>query len=143
MQSEAKDNGRIPIIYIAGPLTATLPNSNLINFSTVQHNIDTAKAAGYIVAQLGGMVLIPHTNTGCFFGPVDSMETFWRAGYLEFVRRSDAIVTTPDWQYSDGAQKEVRLAKDRGMAIFHNVVSVDCGPAQALRDWISGYKGER
>lgn len=129
---------RPPIIYVTGPLSA-FDVDGKINMFTVARNITEAKRVGFIVAQLGGMPVIPHTNTGSFFNWPDVAESHWIAGCLELVRRSDAIVTIEEWQYSTGAQKEMRLATDRRMPIFHNVVDETCGPAQALRDWITGF----
>lgn len=86
------------VIYIAGPYTAPT------NWQ-IQENINRAMAAGKLVAEMGAMPLIPHSNTPLIFHGINNGQ-FWYDGTMELLRRSDAIMLIEGWQNSKGAVEE-------------------------------------
>lgn len=85
------------VAYIAGPFTAKTTWE-------LKKNIMLAEEAGLAVSKMGIMPLIPHSNTGSFFGEGD--EKFWYDGTMELLERSDIVVLIPGWGSSKGARNE-------------------------------------
>lgn len=92
----------VPLIYIAGPLGAPTPLG-------VRRNIEAARDLGLMVAEAGAYPVIPHTNTGEFYGLLDEA-TLWVPGAMELLKRCDAVVALDTWEKSKGAQAEMRWA---------------------------------
>ena len=107
---------RLKVVYIAGPYRASTEWG-------VKQNIHAAELAAMHVWQLGGVALCSHANTA-FFGGSCPDET-WLAGYLELLRRCDAVYAIVDWMASTGASAEVALADSIGLPVFfqRNVTS--------------------
>lgn len=115
------------VIYIAGPYTAKT------NWE-VQQNINRAMEAGKLVAEMGAMPLIPHSNTPLPFLGIQTPQ-FWYDGTMELLRRSDAILLIEGWENSRGAVTERKEAIRLGKPGFYTK------DINYLRDWLLGNIG--
>lgn len=95
--------GQIALCYIAGPFRGPTPWA-------VEQNVRKAEAFGLKVAELGGMPIIPHTNTR-FFDKLLTDE-FWIEGTKKLLERCDCLVLTPEWARSTGSRGEKAHAID-------------------------------
>ncbi len=82
----------------------------------IQENIRKAEDAAIRLWKLGWVVLCPHKNSANFGGVCD--DSVWLDGYLELVRRSDAIYLLKGWHKSVGSRAERKLADELGIAIY-------------------------
>lgn len=106
-------NGR-RIVYVAGPYRAST------GFG-VMHNILQAASRASLIWRAGGVAICPHLNTALFDflqPPVATQEEIID-GYVEIVRRCDAIVMTGNWMASEGAIRELKEAKAYDLKIFY------------------------
>jgi hypothetical protein len=103
------------MVFVAGPYRGA-------NEWEVTQNIRRAEALALELWRVGLAVICPHKNTA-YFGGADR-DDIWLAGGLEMVRRSDAVVCTPDWEKSIGARSEVALAEELGIPVFNNIQEV-------------------
>lgn len=103
------------MVFVAGPYRAKSEWG-------VFQNIRSAEKLALELWILGLAVICPHKNTEAFGGAAP--DSLWLEGALEMVRRSDAVVCTPDWQASEGACGEVELARELGIPILHSVFEV-------------------
>lgn len=101
------------IIYVAGPFRA--PDA-----WGIESNVRRAEIAGYEVARLGYMPLIPHANTRFFHGGPFT-DSFWLEGTQELLRRCDAILMIEGWDLSEGSKAELKLAEELGLGIFYSL----------------------
>lgn len=122
---------RPPLIYIAGPYTA---ETN----AEIAENIHRAMMVGVEVAQLGGMPVIPHTNTPLPFLDVQTPE-FWYRGTEALLLASDAVVFIDGWTSSAGAVREYKIAQDGGLEPFAGR-NIEDG---TLAEWIREYMKEQ
>lgn len=104
------------VIYIAGPYTAPC------NWQ-IQENINRAMAAGKLVADMGAMPLIPHSNTPLVFCGLKDPK-FWYDGTMELMRRSDAILLIEGWEDSTGSCNERTEAVNRNVPVFFKQMMV-------------------
>ena len=102
----------VRLIYVAGP-------SRGADAWEVERNIRKAEELGYRVAQLGAYPQIPHTNTRFFTGTLS--DEFRLLGTIEWLRRCDGAIFTPDWERSGGARVEHEDCVRRGMPIFYSI----------------------
>ncbi|MGB0685946.1 MAG: DUF4406 domain-containing protein [Planctomycetota bacterium] len=103
------------VVFIAGPFRGKTPWD-------VAQNVRRAEALAFEVAKLGAMPLCPHTNTAHFDGTLT--DEFWLRGTSELLRRSDAVMLTPDWGRSSGARAEVELADAHGIPVFRSINAI-------------------
>ena len=103
------------VIYVAGPFRG--PNAWVI-----EENIRRAERLALEVWRLGAACICPHSNTRFFQGAAE--DAVWMAGDLEFIRRSDALLMTPDLQQSSGARAEEALARELGIPVFYALEEV-------------------
>jgi len=108
------------VIYIAGPFRAPTGWK-------VEQNVRRAEECGFRVAQLGGMPLIPHTNTRFFNGELT--DQFWLDGTLELLKRCDAVMLVDGWTSSTGARGEFDYAQANGIPCFVSYTE--------LEEWLS------
>lgn len=112
----------IPLIYIAGPFTAPTREG-------VEANIKAAEAVGIVIAQLGGMPIIPHCNTSHPGFEGAQGYQFWVAGTAKLMARCDAVVLVRGWETSKGATGERDLALQLGIPIreFEKATKLNLG----------------
>lgn len=103
------------VMFVAGPYRST-------DEWAVFQNIRRAEALSLELWNLGLAVICPHKNTEHFGGAAP--DRLWLDGALEMVRRSDAVVCTPDWECSTGARGEIAYARQHGIPVFHSVLEV-------------------
>ena len=99
------------VVYIAGPFRGA-------NAWEIEQNIRRAEELALEAWKTGAAVICPHTNTRFFQGAAP--DHIWLEGDLEFVLRSNAVLTTPDWERSVGATREVALAHEMKIPIFRS-----------------------
>ena len=117
------------IIYVAGRFSAPTREG-------VEANILAAVDVALDVARIGGFPLTPHANTAHPLFEKFQPYSFWVEGYIELVRRSDALITVPNWKGSTGARGEVELAYSLDKPVFYTVEKLkqwldECQKAQA------------
>ncbi len=100
------------LIFISGPYTHPDPVINVRN----------AILAGEEVLKLGHNPWIPHLNH-LWHLVSPHPEEFWYAYDLIWLRKCDAILRLPG--ESKGADKEMKLAKIRGMKIFRSIGEIE------------------
>jgi hypothetical protein len=76
----------------------------------IQQNINKARLVSQKLWQQGFIVICPHLNTANFDGICP--DDIWLNGYLEILKRCDSIYMMKDWEQSQGAVKELSLAKE-------------------------------
>jgi len=86
-----------PTVYIAGPYSGSTGYH-------VEQNILRAGAYILPIAECGGAPLCPHTMTRGLDGTLTYED--WIAITLSLLARSDAMLLTPDWIRSSGANTE-------------------------------------
>ena len=94
-------SGRIPVVYVAGPMTG-IEDFNYPAFNLMAEHL---KERGFIVEN-----------------PADTPEQpnwqgYMRAGITKLMR-CDAVLMLPGWQRSRGAQIEINLALSLGILVF-------------------------
>lgn len=105
----------IPIVYIAGPYRA-------FNAWEREKNIRTAEQLAFEVWKMGAAVLCPHTNSRFFDGAIPD-ETILQ-GCIAMMNRCDAVLMAPNWQKSEGARNERRIAKKRNMFVTDSLAEL-------------------
>lgn len=100
------------LIYIAGPYRAPTRDG-------VELNIQTARAYGRLVVEMGHYPVIPHSNTAHFEHITTAGPEFYLDGTLELMRRCDGVLVIPGWQNSEGTIGEIKEAKKLGIPVFH------------------------
>ena len=98
------------VIYVAGKYRADTENG-------VFENIIHARREAQRLWQKGWAVICPHTNS-MFMGSMLANEVFMQ-GDLEIVRRCDAIYMLSNYKDSEGALRELELAKELGLKIYY------------------------
>lgn len=100
----------IPLVYIAGPFSAPTREG-------VEENIKAAESVGIVIAELGGMPVIPHCNTSHPDFEEAQGYQFWVAGTAKLMARCDAVVLVKGWETSKGATGERDLALQLGIPV--------------------------
>lgn len=100
------------LVYVAGPFRAITPWK-------VEQNIRRAEELALEVWRAGLACICPHANARAGQGELE--DKVWLEGDLEILSRCDAILMTPDWEPSAGAQAELLYAYDHGLAVFFNI----------------------
>jgi hypothetical protein len=109
------------IVYLAGPYRATTEYG-------VHRNIQRAEALALEVWRLGAACLCPHKNTAYFGGALP--DAVWLEGYLELLRRCDALLVMPGSAASVGTAAETKEANARGIPVFWSLAD--------LSEWLRG-----
>lgn len=97
------------VLYLAGPYRAP-------TLRGIINNIRKAEKVAIALWQAGFAVICPHLNTQLFDGICD--DNIFIKGYLEIVKRCDMVVLLPGWEKSEGARKEIALAKQLEIPIL-------------------------
>ena len=104
------------VVYIAGPYRAA-------STWKIECNIAQAKAAALAVWQTERAVAYcPHANTAHFDG--EAPDQVWLDGNLEILSRCDAVLLVGMWQESAGTLREVKLADEMSIPVFHTLDSL-------------------
>lgn len=120
------------VVYVAGPFRAGVLGSTDHRAQDswgIQTNVMAAMKLALDVWRLGAVALCPHSNTMFFQNAAGTADDVWLKGDLELLRRSDAVLMTPDWHRSSGAIAERKFAEDSGIPVFETV--------DTLRDWLA------
>ena len=107
------------VVYVAGPFKAAT------HWDVVQ-NVRLAEFAALEVWRAGAAALCPHLNSANFIGAAP--ERAFLDGYLELVRRSDAVYLVDGWEKSSGSRAEVEMAEACDIPVF--------GTIEELREWV-------
>ena len=103
------------LIYVAGHYRHEDP-------FRVEENIFRARQAGYQIALLGAMPVIPHANTAHYDALHDGQ--WWLDATLELMRRCDAVYLLPNWRGSNGTKGERAEALRLGLPVFEDMLDV-------------------
>jgi hypothetical protein len=105
------------MVYVAGPFRGP-------NHWEIEENIRRAERLALEAWKLGCAVICPHTNTRFFQGAAP--DHVWLDGDLEMIRRCDVVLMTPDWERSEGAQAERRLALQLEIPVVYSLEELKC-----------------
>lgn len=97
------------VIFISGPYRAD-------TLQGVMKNIQRARSAALKLWKQGYAVICPHSNTALFDGAAD--DSVWLKGYLEILKRCDAIYMLKGWEKSEGSRAEYHEAAGKLEVIF-------------------------
>lgn len=111
------------VVYVAGPLTGK-------DMWEVRQNVHLAEDWGMAIAELGGVPLMPTSNTEHFYGTLTP--EFWYAATIELLKRCDAIFLIEGWTRSKGAVAEREEAQNLGIPIF------DYRDISEFEKWLAG-----
>lgn len=104
------------VVYVAGPFRGP-------DHWAIAENIRNAERLALQVWQRGAAAICPHANTAHFQDAAP--DHVWLDGDLELLRRSDAILMTPDWERSTGARAERDFAHTHGIPVFYQLSELD------------------
>ncbi len=107
------------VVYLAGPYRSDTEFG-------VHQNIRDAELVALEVWRMGAACICPHKNTAYLGGALP--DSVWLKGYLELVRRVDAVLFFDGWENSEGSKQEKLLAEQLKLPIFFNLGS--------LREWL-------
>jgi hypothetical protein len=99
------------VVYIAGPYRAD-------TIAGVVANIRAAEAVAAKYLKLGYAVICPHKNTGLMDGICT--DNIFLAGYIEIMLRCDAVILMDGFSKSEGARREYKVAKKKGMPTIYD-----------------------
>jgi hypothetical protein len=95
------------IVYLAGPYRAPTKDG-------IQDNIDRAAVKAQWLWSLGYYVICPHLNSPHFTGP----DSLFLDGYIEIMKRCDAVYVLADSESSHGTQAEIATAISIGLPVY-------------------------
>lgn len=90
------------LFYIAGPFRGPTPWAG-------ENNIREVETLGLLVANAGGVPIIPHAMYRFFDKALP--DQFWIEATADLLMRCDALVLHPSWQKSAGSRAELELAQ--------------------------------
>ena len=85
----------------------------------IRQNICAAEKAAIELWRAGFAVICPHKNTALFDGAAP--DEVWLKGDLELIRRSDFVVMIGDWNKSEGACEERRVALSERKRVYTSI----------------------
>ena len=97
------------LLYIAGPYRGD-------SASKIDDNIHRAREVAKLVWEQGDCAICPHLNTAHMDGLVPDKQ--FLNGDLEILRRCDGIVMMENWNRSEGAKRELRVARRRKIPVY-------------------------
>lgn len=109
-QLQIKGNGRV--IYVAGAYRNKTEEGKW-------DNIWHATRVACRLWELGWAVICPHCNTANFEFYFDVSSDRIIEGYLEILKRCDAIFMLSNWDCSAGSKLELEVAKENGLDIYY------------------------
>lgn len=99
------------VLYVAGKFRGA-------NAWEIEQNIRRAEELALKLWKAGFAVICPQTNTRFFQGAAP--DHVWLDGDLEILRRCDAVVCVDNWKESQGAQMEVKMAREWGKKVIED-----------------------
>ncbi len=101
------------MIYVAGKYRGKTTYEQI-------DNIRHAELAAIKLWRENWVVICPHLNTQ-FFDQVytDIPVSVWLDGGLEILKRCNAVFLLSNWEDSEGAKQEYKLACDLGLELFY------------------------
>ena len=110
------------LVYIAGKYSG-------LNFNKVELNIRKARnTALQLIKEVGNkgyFPVTPHMNTSHFeewegiFKGIDY--EYWLQGCHELLKNCDILLLLDNWEDSNGAKEEKKIAEANGMPIFYSI----------------------
>lgn len=100
------------IVFISGPYTSHDPELRKLY-------VARAKSYSILLWKWGIPNICPHLNS-CDLDNIAPYETFLK-GYIEIMKRCDAILLVRDWEISNGSRIERETAARENKLIFHNI----------------------
>ncbi|MFA6432940.1 MAG: DUF4406 domain-containing protein [Candidatus Paceibacterota bacterium] len=111
----------IKIVFVCGPFRAPTQWG-------IEENVRRAERVAIDVWRAGAMAMCPHSNSKLFHG--EATDQIFLDGYLEMIRRCDAVITVVGLEKSSGSRLEVAHAHACGIPVFDGM--------RALSHWIGG-----
>jgi hypothetical protein len=90
----------------------------------VDHNVEEARNVTLLLAERKIPFVCTILQTAHFdslLGDGDPGYEYWIQCSLEVLKRCDAIFLVPNWQHSNGANRELQYALVRGMPVFTDI----------------------
>ena len=103
------------VVYVAGPFRGK-------DHYEIHKNICAAETLALEVWKTENAALCPHLNTAHFQDTLP--DHIWLDGDLEMLLRCDALILTPDWERSKGAQAERQFAIEHNIPVFTNILDL-------------------
>lgn len=100
------------LIFVGGPFRGD-------SAWDIEQNIRSAEELSLELWRRGVAVICPHTNTRFFQGAAP--DKIWLQGYLEMLKRCDALMLVAGWEQSSGTRAEVKLAKELNIPVFERL----------------------
>lgn len=104
------------VVYVAGPFRGK-------SHWDIAENVRNAERLALEVWRRGAVAICPHANTAHFQDAAP--DHVWLDGDLELLRRSDAILMTPDWERSTGARAERDFAVAHSIPVLYALLELD------------------
>lgn len=121
------------LVYVAGPFSPTVSQKarGLSVKQAIEDNTNRAIIAGYDLAALGVMPIVPHTAHGGH-PMLETIQPYdhWIEATEELLMRCDLALFLPRWEESRGARHESNLCAREGIAQFGSVLE--------LQNWLCG-----
>jgi len=114
-----RDPHAMRVVYVAGPYRAATTWE-------IERNTRAAEELALQVWRAGAAAICPHSNSRFFQG--SAPDEAFVDGYLEVLRRCDALLLVKDDLRSEGTQGELAEARARGIPIFTSL--------EQLRGWL-------
>lgn len=104
-------------VYISGPYR---PHGERIGdrISFVQARLQAATEAATLLRDLRLGYYSPHGNTG-LLGLEPGFDDYWAESDRHWLEHSDALLTLPDWEASEGSVFEVGWMLENRRPVFH------------------------
>ena len=99
------------VIYVAGKYLGKTHAETYIN-------IDVARKEAAFIWSRGAVAICPHLNSAWMSGICD--EKYFYDGYIELVKRCDALYACWNWTDSKGSKLELEIAKEIGLPVLYN-----------------------
>lgn len=98
-----------PLVYIAAPFRAGTA-------WRIELNVRVAEWVALEVWKAGAIAICPHTNSRFFHGELP--DHVFLDGYMDLVKRCDAVCAAGSWELSRGASAEIGIAQALGRPVF-------------------------
>lgn len=109
----------IKVGYLAGPFRGK-------SHWEIHENIRNAERLALEVWRLGAACMCPHSNTAHYQDELP--DDVWLEGDFAMLQRCDFVLMTPDWERSQGATMERKVALKHGIPVFYDL--------KALSEWL-------